>query len=43
VNPAGLVVAVAGVWVICQVFGGNALVRLGIVKGDAVQYGRKLN
>lgn len=42
-NPAGLVVAVAGIWVVCQVFGGNALVRLGIVKGDVVSQGRKLN
>lgn len=26
----GLLVAAAGVWVLCQVFGGNALNRLGI-------------
>lgn len=42
-NPAGLVVAIAGTWVICQVFGGNALVRLGVVKGDTVTAGKKLN
>lgn len=30
-NPAGLVVAIAGIWVVCQVFGGNALERLGVL------------
>jgi hypothetical protein len=37
VNPAGIVIAVAGVWVIAQVFAGNALERLAILKpaGDA--------
>lgn len=33
-NPAGILIAVAGVWVTCQVFGGNALERLGILKPD---------
>lgn len=27
----GVLVAVAGVWALCQVFGGNALVRLGVL------------
>lgn len=31
VNPAGMVLVVAGAWVLCQVFGGDALGRLGIV------------
>lgn len=29
-NSSGVVLAIAGVWVLCQVFGGNALGRLGI-------------
>lgn len=29
-NPSGVVIGLAGVWVLCQVFGGNALGRLGI-------------
>jgi len=32
VNPGGLVVLIAGVWVVCQVFGGNALQRMKILK-----------
>jgi hypothetical protein len=35
VNPAGIVLGVAGVWVLCQVFGGNALTRLNIVPADS--------
>jgi hypothetical protein len=31
---SGLVVSIAGVWVLCQVFGGNALDRLGILSGS---------
>jgi hypothetical protein len=34
VNPAGIVLGIAGVWVLCQVFGGNALGRLNIVPPD---------
>lgn len=30
-NPSGLVVVIAGVWLGCQVFGGKMLERLGIV------------
>ncbi len=30
---AGAVLLVAGIWVLCQVLGGNALGRLGVVKG----------
>ena len=30
-KPGGIVLVLAGVWVLCQVLGGNALVRLGIV------------
>lgn len=29
-NPAGVVLCIAGAWVLCQVLGGNALNRLGI-------------
>jgi hypothetical protein len=31
VNPAGVVLAIAGVWVISQVFAGHALERLNIL------------
>jgi hypothetical protein len=31
VNPGGIFLAVLGVWVACQVFGGEALERLGVV------------
>lgn len=30
-NPSGLVMLIAGVWIGCQVFGGKALQRLGVV------------
>lgn len=30
-NPGGLFLAVLGVWVGCQIFGGEALERLGII------------
>ena len=30
-NPGGLFLVVLGVWVGCQIFGGNALERLNIV------------
>lgn len=33
-NPAGVVLVLLGVWVGCQVFGGDALGRLGVVKED---------
>ncbi len=33
-NASGLVLIIAGVWVGCQVFGGNALQRLNIVAAD---------
>lgn len=36
-NPAGLVIAIAGVWVVCQVFGGNALERLGVLKPESAR------
>lgn len=29
-NPSGIVITIGGIWVLCQVFGGNALGRLGI-------------
>jgi hypothetical protein len=29
-NPGGVVLAIVGVWVLCQVLGGDALNRLGI-------------
>lgn len=31
-NASGMVLLLAGTWVLCQVLGGNALVRLGIVE-----------
>jgi hypothetical protein len=31
VNPGGIVIAVVGVWLGCQVFGGHMLERLGVV------------
>ena len=34
-NPGGLVVVIAGVWLGCQIFGGNALERLGIVSSSS--------
>lgn len=33
-NPAGILIAIAGVWVVSQVFAGNALERLGILRPD---------
>lgn len=33
-NPSGVVLMVAGVWVLCQVFGGQALQRLGIIESS---------
>lgn len=30
VRPSGIVLVIAGVWVLCQVLGGNALGRLNI-------------
>lgn len=29
-NPGGILLCVAGVWVLCQLLGGDALARLGI-------------
>ncbi|MCW2754657.1 MAG: hypothetical protein JWQ32_2068 [Marmoricola sp.] len=34
-NANGLVVAIAGIWVLCQLFGGDALGRLGIISEPA--------
>jgi hypothetical protein len=34
VNPAGLVIAIIGGWIVSQVFAGNALERLNILKPD---------
>jgi hypothetical protein len=34
-NPSGVVLVIFGVWVGCQVFGGHALERLGVVKVPA--------
>jgi hypothetical protein len=31
VNPAGVMLVIVGVWIGCQVFGGDALQRLKIV------------
>lgn len=30
-NPGGVLLIIGGVWVLCQVLGGDALVRLGLV------------
>lgn len=43
-NPGGIVLIIAGVWVGCQLFGGQALQRLGVVpvtnsNGDQVVVG----
>lgn len=34
-NPSGVVLLIGALWVGCQVFGGNALERLGLVKPPA--------
>jgi hypothetical protein len=34
VNPGGIFLVLVGVWVGCQVFGGDALERLNIVKAS---------
>lgn len=34
-NPSGIVLMIAGVWVVSQVFAGNALGRLNILKPTA--------
>lgn len=34
-NPRGYVLVIAGIWVICQVFGGNALQRLKIIPEES--------
>lgn len=33
-NPGGLVVAIVGVWLGCQILGGHMLERLGLVSGS---------
>jgi hypothetical protein len=32
VNPSGVVLVIAGIWVACQVFGGDALGRLTLIE-----------
>jgi len=34
-KPGGVLLVLAGVWVLCQVLGGNALERLGVTGGAA--------
>lgn len=34
-KPGGLLLVIAGVWVLCQVLGGSALQRLGVDGGAA--------
>lgn len=34
-KPGGVLLVIAGVWVLCQVLGGNALKRLGLEKEAA--------
>lgn len=38
-NPGGLVIVVAAVWLGCQVWGGNALERLGILSTSSTSGG----
>jgi hypothetical protein len=33
-RSGGVLLVIAGVWVLCQVLGGNALERLGVISGD---------
>ena len=42
VNASGVVLVVAGVWFLAQVFKGNALGRLGIA-GEPTEPGKKAN
>jgi len=37
VKASGTLLIVAGVWVLCQLFAGNALERLGVVAGGGEQ------
>lgn len=39
-KPGGVLLVVAGVWVLCQVLGGQALQRLGLVEAETVRLGR---
>jgi hypothetical protein len=39
VKPGGILLALAGVWVLCQVLGGGALDRLGIT-GTTIDLGQ---
>lgn len=41
-NPRGYVLVIAGAWVLCQVFGGNALQRLKIIPEEAAEGPRTL-
>lgn len=34
-NPAGVVMVIAGVWLGCQLFGGEALERLKLLPGSS--------
>ena len=34
-KPGGVVIVLAGVWLACQVFSGNALERLGVLSASA--------
>lgn len=36
-RPGGLLLILGGVWVLCQVLGGNALERLGVIAGPDKQ------
>jgi hypothetical protein len=35
INPSGVLLIIGAVWIGCQVFGGNALERLGIIPKTA--------
>lgn len=34
-RPGGVLLVLAGVWVLCQVLGGNALERLGVIGNES--------
>lgn len=38
-RPGGVLLVLAGAWVLCQVLGGNALERLGVIGGSGDQTG----
>jgi len=35
-NPAGVLLSIIGIWVLCQVIGGKALQRLGVIPDEPI-------